>query len=140
MLAGSDDFHGSRGGKRTTTTLRGGTQDNVTRTPRHTLMRRKRKRVNGEGPIVATAKAVAAPIAVRWPTAAAARLQLYGGGTIKYADAYCGQNRPRLPPNRAQKIDFIGGNDFLIFYESQNLDVEVIGSSELLSSFFPDRA
>ena len=68
VLAGSDDFHGSRGGKRTTTTLRGGTQDNVTRTPRHTLMRRKRKRGNGEGPIVATAKAVAAPIAVRWPT------------------------------------------------------------------------
>ena len=84
VLAGSDDFHGSRGGKRTTTTLRGGTQDNVTRTPRHTLMRRKRKRVNGEGPIVATAKAVAAPIAVRWPTALLRRA--YGTG---------GANHPR---------------------------------------------
>ena len=36
----------------------------------------------------------------------------YGGGTIKYVDAYCGQNRPRSPPNQAQKIDFIGGNDW----------------------------
>ena len=34
------------------------------------------------------------------------------GGTIKYVDAYCGQNRPRSPPNQAQKIDFIGGNDW----------------------------
>ena len=30
---------------------------------------------------------------------------------MKYVDAYLGQNRPRSPPNQAQKIDFIGGID-----------------------------
>ena len=30
---------------------------------------------------------------------------------MKFVDAYLGQNRPRSPPNQAQKIDFIGGID-----------------------------